>query len=111
MLFDQNEDSGEVDEAEERLGEFVIAGGNTAELLNLLPKSLNQMSFFVFPPVALALYLVGFTAGNIRYSAKRYEPIHKLLAVVPLVGVDNAAFYGKGTQKRRRVADVRFISR
>ena len=56
MLFDQNKDSGEVDETKKRLGEFVITSGNAAELFDFLPKSLNQMPFFVFPPIALTLY-------------------------------------------------------
>ena len=68
------------------------------------------MTFFVFPPVTLALGLVGFPAGDIRYSAKRYKPIHELLAVIRLICVDNASTDGKGTQERRRVGYIRFIS-
>ena len=66
MLFQQNEDSGEKNEAEKRLGEFLIACGDAAKLLDFLPKALNQMSFLVFPPVAFTLYLVGFAAWNVR---------------------------------------------
>jgi hypothetical protein len=51
------------------------------------------MSLFVLPPVAFALNLVVFAAGDVRYCAARYESVDKRLAVVAAVRVDHAAVY------------------
>ena len=110
VLFQQNEDSGDVNEAEKGLSEFVITCSDSAELLDLLPERFNQMALLVFPPVAFALYLVGFSAGNVWYGAERLQPIHKLLAVIAFISVDNAAAYRQGTKERRRIADISIVS-
>ena len=98
MLFQQNEDSGEVNEAQKRLGEFFVARGNPSKLFDFLPEAFNQMPFLVLPPVAFALYLVSFAAGDVRDRAVRYEPIDKGLAVVAAIGVDHTAVYRQSAQ-------------
>ncbi len=110
MLFQQNSDGSEINEAKKRFRQFLVTRGNTSKLFNFLPKTLDQMSFFILPPVAFALFTIGFTAWDVGYGSHGFEPVHKILAVVPFVGVDYGSFQRKSTQKRRRIFDIRFIS-
>jgi len=55
MLFDQNANSGEVDETQEGIIRLVIAGSNTAKPFGFLKEALHQMPFLIEPPIAVAL--------------------------------------------------------
>ena len=70
---------------------FIITSCNTPKLLDFLPKILNQMAFFIQPPVALALLLVRFAAWDVGYCPERLQPINEVLAVIAFVRVYNAA--------------------
>ena len=50
-LNQQNSDRGKVNESEKRDIQFVISGGDPAKPLELLEKTLNQMTLFIQPPV------------------------------------------------------------
>lgn len=50
-----------MDEREESSGEFIVAGGDSPEVLELLEKTLHEMALFVLPPVAWPRFInVGF---------------------------------------------------
>jgi hypothetical protein len=53
VLFDQNSNGSKQDKGEERLSQFVIASGNTAEMLELIKETLHQMALFVNPPITI----------------------------------------------------------
>jgi len=111
VLFDQNQDRSKKNKTQKGFGELVITGGDTPELLDFLPKTLDQMTLFVRPPVTLALNFVCLAARYVGDSAERFKPVNKLLAVIAFVGVHNAAIGRQGAQKWRRVADIGLISR
>ena len=88
MLFQQDKDRSDVDEAEESFCQLIVTSGDPAELLNFLPEALNQVTFFIEPPIAFALNRIGNTTWNVRDCAETYQPINKLLTVITSVGID-----------------------
>ena len=69
-IFEQNKNRSDVNKTKKRLGELVVPSGNTAELLDFLPKRLDQMTFFVRPPVTFALNLVSGSTGYVGNSSE-----------------------------------------
>lgn len=51
MLNQQNSDRDQVNKGEKRDIQFVIPCGNPAKPFELLEEALNQMAFFIQPPI------------------------------------------------------------
>ena len=50
-LKQQNSNRGQVDESKKRNIQLVISGGNSTKPFELLEEALDQMAFFIQPPV------------------------------------------------------------
>lgn len=91
VLFQQNQNRSKINKAKKCFGELIIASGDAPKLLDFLPKTLDQMTLFVQPPVAFALCFVCLTARDVWGGAKRREPVNKLLAIIAFISVYYAA--------------------
>ena len=98
VLFQQDKDRCNVNEAEESLRQFIVASGNPPELFDFLPKALNQMTFLIKPPITLALNLIGNATWDIGDCADTYQPINKRLAVISSISIYIASLQVKSTQ-------------
>lgn len=87
-----------MNESEKALSEFVIAGGDSAKLLEFLKEALHQMAFFVEPPVAIpGIFLVGLRRDAIR-STGCFNKASDVLRTVGFVTQHHASFQGHITQ-------------
>jgi len=93
MLFDQNGNAGEVDKGEERIITFVIPSGYAPEILEFLKETLDKMTFFIQPPVAVPFESVCLSAWDVGYTISAFNISNKLRAVISLIRKNDASIY------------------
>src|SRR5262245_8203514 len=75
-----------MEEGEEVASGLLVACGNAAELLDLVPEALGQVALLVRVPVVLAQLLAAAQRWDHRLGAGRLHPADEAVAVVRLVG-------------------------
>ena len=88
-LSEQDHECGDVNEGEEVLGFFLVAGGDSAVMLDLRPETFDQVSVFVSRPIGLSWRLRVRPAGHHGLATLSFDGLHDCLRIVPFVGDDD----------------------
>lgn len=74
-----------MDEGEEGTGEFIVAGGDSPKVFELVEKPFDEVPFFVESSVIVSLNFARYSRWNDGLSAR----IEDVVGVVALVGYEN----------------------
>ena len=89
QLLKQDHEGGEVDEGQEVLGFFLVAGGDSAVVLQLGPEAFDQVAIFVSRPIRFSRrFRVGST-GDHRFGTLSFDGHHDGLRIIPFVCDDH----------------------
>ena len=74
----------------EPIGKFVVSGCDTAELLEAIEESLDEVSCLVAVPVDVAFGVAIASRRNDRFSTGGLDDVDQSIAVVTFIGDDSA---------------------
>ena len=87
--IEEDHEGSEVGEGEEVLGFFLVAGCDSAVMLQLGPEAFDQVAIFVSRPIRFSRrFRVGPTADH-RFGTWSFDGRHNRLRIVPLVRDDH----------------------
>ncbi len=90
MLFNQNGNSRDKNESEKGLGKLVVAGGNTAKVLEFVEETLHQMALLVNPPVAIPRVRVVYFWRNAIIASAFEDVFPDFIGAISLIAKYNA---------------------
>jgi len=99
-----NDGGGESDQGRESLSEFVVAGGDTAKLLDPAEESLNEISTFVTVFVELTLNAPVAARWDDRLNVGGVQIVEDGITVVGFVSTDRAGI--QALQERERFGAI-----
>lgn len=97
-----------MDEGEKVASGLLVAGGDAAKLLDLVPKAFDQITVLVKVVIIVALLLAGAQARDDRLAAPGLDVLDELLAVVAFIPNDDLQWHA--LDQFLAMSDVRFLA-
>lgn len=106
LLFKPDENRRKTYKAQIRKGIFVITCSDPPVRFQLEKIFLDQMSFFITPPVTMSFVFCLFSGWDRRFSAIFIDIIDELVAIISTSTQNMASFYSDMIQQRDRKIDI-----